>query len=81
MAYSGGVPQLLAAISGQDLTSAVLTIIVVGLVFYLLVWLIGYIALPEPFSKIAKVILAVAAVFFLINVLLGLVGEPLVKWK
>ncbi len=81
MGYSDGVPQLLAAISGQELTHAVMTIIVVGLIYWLLTWLIGYIALPEPFSKVAKIILAVVAVFFLINVLLGLVGEPLVRWK
>ena len=50
-------------------------IIVVGLVCYLLWWLIGYIGLPEPFDKIARVIVAVVAVIFLLNLVMGLGGS------
>jgi len=49
-------------------------IIIVGCIFGLLWWLIGYIGLPEPFNKIARVALAVIAVLLLINVLLGFAG-------
>lgn len=45
----------------------ILLIIVAGLVFWLLWWLIGYVGLPEPFNKVARVILAVLAVFVLIG--------------
>ncbi len=75
------MPQLLAAISGQDIASTVIWIIVVGLIWWLLIWLIGYVGLPEPFNKVAKVILAVAAVLLLINLILGLSGNAPIKWK
>lgn len=72
---------LLAAFSGQTIIQGLMTLIIVGLVFWLLWWLISYIALPEPFAKVARVILAAAAVFFLINFLLGLAGSPMIKWQ
>lgn len=53
---------------------AVILLIVAGLVFYLLHWLIGYVGLPEPFNKIARVVLAVAAVVVCCVVLLQLAG-------
>ena len=71
---------VLAAISGQSLIMLVVWIIVVGLIFGLLWWLIDYVKLAEPFAKVARVVLAVAAVVFLINALLGLVGKPFITW-
>ena len=67
-------------ISGQFLLGLLIEIIIVGLIFYLLWWLISYVGLPAPFDKVAKVILAVIAVLFLINVLLSLAGAPLFRW-
>ena len=49
-------------------------IIVVGLVCYLLWWLIGYIGLPAPFDKVARVVIAIVAVIFLLNIVMGLDG-------
>lgn len=67
-------------VSGSALLSLLIGVIVVGLIFYLLWWLIGYCGLPEPFNKVARVILAVVAVLFLINVLLQVAGmTPLVR--
>ncbi len=71
---------ILAQVSGDSLVHAVIWIIVAGLIFWLLSWLISYVGLPEPFSKVAKVILVVVAVLFLINILLGIAGKPLVRW-
>lgn len=71
---------LLLQISGASLLSAVIYIIIAGLIFYLLWWLISYIGIPEPFNKVLRVIIGVAAVLFLINILLGLVGKPLINW-
>jgi len=70
-----------ATISIEGLMQFVLYIIVIGLVLWLLWWLVGYAALPEPFAKIARIILAVIAVFFLINLLLGLVGSPIISLR
>lgn len=71
---------VLSLISGKGLVDAVLVLIVVGLVCWLLWWLIGYIALPEPFAKIARVLVAVVAVVFLINFLFGLIGKPFIDF-
>ncbi len=37
-------------------------LVVAGLIFWLLWWLVNYINPPEPFKKIATVILAILAV-------------------
>ncbi len=77
---SFGMLGMLALISGQAVIGSVIYVIVIGLIFWLLTWLIDYVAIPEPFNKIARVILAVAAVFMLIGVLLGMAGHPIFTW-
>ena len=69
------------AVSMAGLLSIIMWIIIIGGICWLLWWLIGYIGLPAPFDKVARVIIAVVAVFLLINLLLGLVGEPLVRLR
>ncbi len=61
-------------ISISGAVSIVMTLIVAGLVFWLLTWLVSYCGIPEPFNKIAHVILAILAVLVVIGVLLGAVG-------
>lgn len=68
-------------IAGTTLVSILITLIVAGLIFYLLFWLIGVCGLPEPFNRVARIVLALVAVLFLINLLLGLGGHPLVVWR
>lgn len=70
----------IGVISGEALVHAVVFIIIAGLIFGLLAWLIGYCGLPEPFAKVAKVVLAIMAVLVLINALLSIVGHPLIAW-
>ena len=67
-------------ISGSGLVGLLITLVIAGLIFWLLWWFVGYIGLPEPFNKVARVIIALVAVVFLINLLMGLGGTPLVKW-
>ncbi len=58
----------------------VVYLIVAGLIFWLLHWLIGYINPPEPFNKIATVVLAIIAVLVVIGILLSMVGgQPLFR--
>jgi hypothetical protein len=71
---------MIAAISGSQIVSALIWLICIGLVFWLCNWLVSYIGLPEPFAKVAKVIIAVAAVIFLINVIMSLAGKPFINW-
>jgi uncharacterized membrane protein len=61
-------------ISLSAATYVILYLIVAGLIFWLLHWLIGYVGIPEPFNKIAHIILAVVAVVVCIGILLSLVG-------
>lgn len=68
-------------ISASALLMLLVYIIVAGLVFYLLYWLIAQVGLPEPFDKVARVILALVAVIFLIGVLMSFAGHPLIAWR
>ncbi len=61
-------------ISLSGAVSLVIYLVVAGLIFWLLNWLIAYIGPAEPFAKIARVVLAVLAVLVAIGILLNFVG-------
>ncbi len=67
-------------ISGSVLLSLVITIAIAGCIFWLIWWFIGYVGLPEPFNKVARVIVGLVALIFLINILLGLMGHQFIKF-
>jgi hypothetical protein len=48
---------------------------VVGLIVWLLMFLIDYVPVPAPFNRVAKIIIMVVAVLIVIFLLLGLIGE------
>lgn len=56
------------------LLTLVIYILILGLIFWLLHYLIGMIPIPEPFATAARVILGVVAVIIVILLLLQLVG-------
>lgn len=64
----------LAAISGDQVINSIIWIVVAGLIAFLVWWFIDYAKLPEPFNKVAKVLVALVVVIVLIKVLLGLAG-------
>jgi hypothetical protein len=67
-------------ISLSAAVTVIIYLIVAGLIFGLLWWLIGYIAPPEPFAKVARVVLAILAVLVVIGILLSLVtGTPVFR--
>jgi hypothetical protein len=70
---------LLGTIALGDLLSLFLTIVIAGLIFWVLLWAIDACGTPEPFNKVLKVIIIVIAVIFLINILLGLSGTHLFR--
>jgi len=72
---------MMAAInlSLQGLVELIIYLAIVGGVLWLLLWLISYIGLPEPFAKVAKIIIMIVGVLILINVLLGFAGHPVVR--
>ncbi len=60
-----------------SLLSLIGTIVIVGVIFWLIWWFLGQVGLPEPFNKVATVLLALAAILFLIGILTGQV--PMIK--
>lgn len=71
---------MLAAIDGGHVVEAIIWLVVAGLVFWLLQWALDKIALPEPFNKIATVLLILLVVVVVINALFLLVGKPFLKF-
>ena len=72
-------PLALAAInlSLSGLVELVIYLMIVGGICWLLLWLISHVGLPEPFAKVAKIIIMIVGVMVLINVLLGFLGSPI----
>jgi len=71
---------LYLAITSTNLLNALIWLVIGGVIFGLCHWLIGYVGVPEPFNKVAKVIIAVIAVVICINALLTIVGRPFISW-
>ena len=61
-------------ISIAGAVNIIVYLIVAGLIFGLLFWLIGFCALPEPFAKFARIAVAILAVMVIIGILLSVVG-------
>ena len=72
-------PLALAAIglSVDGLISAIIWLVIAGLIFWLCCWLLGQIGVPEPFNKIIRIFAALIAFLIVLNVLLGLAGSPI----
>lgn len=70
----------LAVISGAGLIHLLIQLIVLGLIAWLLFWLVNFISPPEPFRKVILCILAIAMVVLLVNALLSLTGGGFIAW-
>lgn len=51
------------------------TIVAAGLIVWLLFWFIDWVALKEPFNKVAKVLVMALAIIVLINAILIVFGQ------
>ena len=56
-------------------------VIVLGLIFYVVWWFLGKLALPEPFNKIAIAVVALIALILLLNLLFGFAPGPRLHWS
>lgn len=63
--------------SGRGLLDVFIWLIVAGLVYWLVIWVLGELGLPEPFNKILRVLAAVVAFVIVVNALLSLAGHRL----
>ena len=55
----------------MSLIAILISLVIWGLIFWLLWWAVGAMALPEPFAKIITVVLVLAAVVVIIGLLMG----------
>jgi hypothetical protein len=63
----------------EGLIGLLVTVIILGLVFYVLYWLLGRIPLPAPFAVIAQVILGLIVVVVLLGLLFGGISIPVLR--
>ncbi len=54
-----------------SIIALLLSLVVWGLIFWVLYWGLGQIAIAEPFNKVATVILVIAAVVIVLGLLMG----------
>ena len=67
--------------AASGLLSLLVTIVIAGLIFWLVWWFINFVGLPEPFNKVTQVIVGLAALVFLLSLLIGGGSHPLVfRW-
>lgn len=59
----------------------VINLVVFGIIFYILWWAVGYMAIPDPFNKVIRAVLVLGAVIVVINALLSLVGKEFITWN
>lgn len=63
------------AVSTDQMVNAVIWLVCIGLIVWLLWFLIDYAKIAEPFNKIAKVLLMLFAVILLIRIVLKFAGS------
>jgi uncharacterized membrane protein YwzB len=64
----------------ENLIGLLVTVIVLGIVFYIVWWFLGRMGLPEPFGKVAEAILALICVIILLGLLFGGIQVPTMRW-
>lgn len=62
----------------MSLLGLLLYIVICAVVVYVLKWGADYIGLPEPFNKVARVVIVVVVVVLVLNILFVLGGRPLI---
>ena len=63
----------------MDIVSLLVNLVVWGIVLYVLWWALGKIGLPEPFGKVATVVLVLLSVVILLSLLFGGAAVPRLK--
>ena len=49
-------------------------LVVVGVIFAVLWWFVSYVGLPAPFDKVARVVIGLVAVIYLVSLLMSIGG-------
>ncbi len=56
----------------EQLLSVVIYLVIAGLLFWLIWWFVGYVGIPEPFNKVIRVVIGLAALVFLLYFVMGM---------
>lgn len=64
----------MAASGDLDLVNALIWLVGMGLIAYVLWWLVGYAGLPQPIDKVARVVIALVVVVMLIRLIIRVTG-------
>jgi len=65
----------------MNLINLLVTVLVLGLVFSIVYWVIGQINLPAPFRSVAIAVLGIIMVVVLLGLLFGGVGLPVLHLR
>lgn len=60
----------------SGLIGIVITLLILALLFYVIVWLIDWVGVGEPFNKVIKAVVAIIFVLYLLGILAGGVPPP-----
>ncbi len=55
-------------------------LVIVALIFWCIWWFVGYVGIPEPFNKVIRVVLGLVALIIVVNILLGMIGQPIFRF-
>jgi uncharacterized membrane protein len=58
------------------LIQLVIALLILGLLFYVIVWLIDWVGVGEPFNKVIKAFVGIIFILYLLGILAGGVPPP-----
>lgn len=67
-------------LTASGLLMLLIELIIAGVFVWLLMWAVGYIGLPEPFAKVAKVVIVLIVILILVGLLMSMAGHPIIRW-
>lgn len=63
----------------MSLLGLLITIVLLGLIFYVLWWGVAQVALPAPFDKVARVVIVLLVVVALVGIFTGSITIPVLR--
>jgi VIT1/CCC1 family predicted Fe2+/Mn2+ transporter len=60
----------------ENVLGLIITLILMGLLFYLVMWFVGWVGVPEPFNKVIKVVIGIVVLIYLFGIITGHMPAP-----
>lgn len=77
-----GLLKIQGEIIKEDLMiSTIVSLVVIGLVFWCVLWFVDWVGVPEPFNKVIKVVLGLFALLYVLGVLFAIPGVSVPQLK